>query len=98
MLVRRIEEVFPGVADTRPERDGGNPQFWCGLRPATPTNIPVMGQSRVRGLWVNAGHGTLGWTMACGSAALLADLISGRPPAIDAAGLLPHSVQRSGTR
>ena len=82
MLVRRIEEVFPGVADTRLERDGGNPQFWCGLRPATPTNIPVMGQSRVRGLWVNAGHGTLGWTHGAGSGKALAELISGQQPAM----------------
>lgn len=82
MLVRRIEEVFPGVADTRLERDGGNPQFWCGLRPATPTNIPVMGQSPVRGLWVNAGHGTLGWTHGAGSGKALAELMSGEQPAV----------------
>ena len=82
MLVRRIEEVFPGVADTRLARDGGDPRLWCGLRPATPSNIPVMGQSPVRGLWVNAGHGTLGWTHAAGSGKALAELISGEQPAI----------------
>jgi D-amino-acid dehydrogenase len=82
MLVRRVEEVFPGVADTRLERDGGNPQFWCGLRPATPTNIPVMGHSAVRGLWVNAGHGTLGWTHGAGSGKAVAELISGERPAM----------------
>jgi D-amino-acid dehydrogenase len=82
MLVRRVEEVFPGVADTRLERDGGNPQFWCGLRPATPTNIPVMGHSPVRGLWVNAGHGTLGWTHGAGSGKAVAELISGERPAM----------------
>ncbi len=82
MLVRRIEEVFPGVADTRLARDGGDPRLWCGLRPATPSNIPVMGQSPVRGLWVNAGHGTLGWTHAAGSGKALAELISGEQPAM----------------
>jgi D-amino-acid dehydrogenase len=82
MLVRRIEAVFPGVADTRLARDGGDPGLWCGLRPATPSNIPVMGQSPVRGLWVNAGHGTLGWTHAAGSGKALAELISGEQPAM----------------
>ncbi|MFZ9585817.1 MAG: FAD-dependent oxidoreductase, partial [Pseudohongiellaceae bacterium] len=69
-----------------------------GLRPMTPAGLPCIGPTRLGNLFLNTGHGTLGWTMACGSAALLADLVSGRPPAIDATGLLPHSVQRSGTR
>jgi D-amino-acid dehydrogenase len=83
MLVRRIEQVFPGVADTRTPQEGGDPQFWCGLRPATPTNIPVMGQTRVGKLWVNAGHGTLGWTHGAGSGKALAELISGERPALN---------------
>jgi D-amino-acid dehydrogenase len=82
MLVQRIEEVFPGVADTRLARDGGDPRLWCGLRPATPSNIPIMGQSPVRGLWVNTGHGTLGWTHAAGSGKALAELIGGEQPAM----------------
>lgn len=81
MLVRRIEQVFPGVADTRTPEEGGDPQFWCGLRPATPTNIPLMGRTRVGKLWVNAGHGTLGWTHGAGSGKALAELVSGEQPA-----------------
>ncbi len=80
LLARRVEEVLPGVCDTRTEAEGGEPHFWTGLRPATPTNIPYIGQSPVRGLWVNAGHGTLGWTHGAGSGKALAELISGRRP------------------
>jgi D-amino-acid dehydrogenase len=83
MLVKRIEEVLPGVCDTRLEEEGGTPQFWTGLRPATPTNIPFIGQTKVRGLWVNAGHGTLGWTHGAGSGKALAELINGEQPAMN---------------
>ena len=82
MLVRRIEEVFPGVADTRTPAEGGSPRFWTGLRPATPTNIPLIGRLPVKGLWINAGHGTLGWTHGAGSGKALAELISGERPAM----------------
>ena len=80
MLARRVEEVLPGVCDTRPEAEGGTPNFWTGLRPATPTNIPYIGQTPVKKLWVNAGHGTLGWTHGAGSGKALAELISGHKP------------------
>jgi len=80
MLSRRVEEVWPGMCDTRTEEQGGQPQFWAGLRPATPTNIPFIGQTKVRGLWINAGHGTLGWTHGAGSGKALAELIDGRQP------------------
>jgi D-amino-acid dehydrogenase len=83
MLVRRIEQVFPGVADTRTPEEGGDPQFWCGLRPATPTNIPLIGRTRLRRLWVNAGHGTLGWTHGAGSGKAIAELIHGEQPAMN---------------
>lgn len=83
MLVRRIEEVFPGVADTRTPEEGGNPEFWTGLRPATPTNIPLIGRTKVGRLWVNAGHGTLGWTHGAGSGKALAELICGEQPAMN---------------
>lgn len=82
MLVQRIEEVFPGVADTRLPAAGGSPQFWTGLRPATPTNIPLIGRLPVKGLWINAGHGTLGWTHGAGSGKALAELVSGERPAM----------------
>jgi D-amino-acid dehydrogenase len=82
MLADRIEQVLPGVCDTRLAEDGGEPHFWAGLRPATPTNIPYIGQTQVGKLWVNAGHGTLGWTHGAGSGKAMAELISGQTPAM----------------
>jgi len=76
-LVKRYEELFPGVADTT------QPRFWAGLRPSTPTNIPIIGRSKLSNLWVNAGHGTLGWTHGAGSGRALAALMSGERPALD---------------
>ncbi|MEW6706360.1 MAG: D-amino acid dehydrogenase [Pseudomonadota bacterium] len=75
-LVQRYEELFPGVADT------SEPNFWAGLRPSTPTNIPYIGRSKLANLWVNAGHGTLGWTHGAGSGRALAELMSGQRPAL----------------
>ena len=72
-------ELFPGG-------DLSKAQFWTGLRPMTPDGTPLVGATPLTGLYLNTGHGTLGWTMACGSAQLLADVISGRPPAIRAEG------------
>ncbi|MDI3511432.1 MAG: D-amino-acid dehydrogenase [Betaproteobacteria bacterium] len=83
MLVKRIEQVFPGVCDTRTPEQGGDPQFWCGLRPATPTNIPLIGRTKVGKLWINAGHGTLGWTHGAGSGKAMAELINGEVPAMN---------------
>jgi len=76
-LVRRYEELFPGVADA------SEPNFWAGLRPSTPNNIPVIGRSKLRNLWMNAGHGTLGWTHGAGSGRALAELMSGKRPALN---------------
>jgi D-amino-acid dehydrogenase len=77
-LVKRYEELFPGVADTR------EPNFWTGLRPSTPTNIPYIGRSdRIANLWLNAGHGTLGWTHGAGSGRALAELMSGKQPQLN---------------
>src|SRR5690606_25857503 len=61
--------------------------FWCGLRPMTPDGPPVIGKTGIQGLFLNTGHGTLGWTMACGSGRVLADIVSGRKPDIDVAEL-----------
>jgi D-amino-acid dehydrogenase len=73
-IARRVRQLFPQLgAATTLER-------WSGLRPATPNNVPVIGASPLRRLYLNTGHGTLGWTLACGSAAALADLVSGRRP------------------
>lgn len=62
-------------------------KFWCGLRPMTPDGTPIVGQTPIKGLWLNTGHGTLGWTMAAGSAAVLSDLITQAQPAIQYADL-----------
>jgi D-amino-acid dehydrogenase len=76
-IVRRVRQLFPQLgAATTVER-------WSGLRPATPNNVPIIGPAPLRRLWLNTGHGTLGWTLACGSAAALADLMSGRRPEVD---------------
>ena len=83
MLSRRIETILPGVCDTRTPEEGGDPQYWTGLRPATPTNIPLIGRTPLHGLWVNAGHGTLGWTHGAGSGKAMAELLSGERPAMD---------------
>jgi D-amino-acid dehydrogenase len=76
-LVRRVESFFPDACDWE------RPEYWAGLRPSTPSNVPLVGATRIPNLWLNTGHGTLGWTMACGSGAALADLISGRRPDVD---------------
>ena len=76
-LMRRTQQLFPDLKAL------GEPEFWCGLRPTTPSNVPVIGRTRYAELWLNTGHGTLGWTMSCGSAAALADLMGGRPATPD---------------
>lgn len=81
-LLRRTCEIFPGLAAV------SNVEYWAGLRPATPGNVPLIGDlaaAGLAGLWLNSGHGTLGWTLACGSARLLADLTAGRDPELDPA-------------
>lgn len=83
---RRIEALCQAVRETFPGACGfDDPQPWVGLRPATPEGRPLLGATRWPGLWLAAGHGALGLTLACGSAALLADLMAGRVPAIDPA-------------
>lgn len=76
-LLRRTQKLFPGACDVSSVR------YWTGLRPATPGNIPIIGTTRYANLYVNGGHGTLGWTHACGSARALAGIIEGRAPEID---------------
>jgi len=58
-------------------------EYWTGLRPATPGNVPIIGRTRVTNLYVNTGHGTLGWTLGCGSGRALAEIVAGRMPAVD---------------
>jgi D-amino-acid dehydrogenase len=63
-------------------------EMWAGLRPMTPTNLPFFGRNRWRNLYLNTGHGHIGWTMSHGSARIVADLIAGRTPSIPMDGLL----------
>ena len=85
---RRHDTLAMVVRDLFPQ--GGNLEqatFWAGLRPMTPDGTPLVGPSPIPGLWLNTGHGTLGWTMAAGSGQLLSDLISGNTPDISDEGL-----------
>ncbi len=75
-LAYSVGNLFPKGGDVR------RASFWTGLRPMTPDGTPIIGPTRLDGLWLNTGHGTLGWTMACGSARVLADLVSGKRPEI----------------
>jgi D-amino-acid dehydrogenase len=79
-----MNDLFPGGGDT------SNATFWTGLRPMTPDGTPIVGRTPISNLFLNTGHGTLGWTMSCGSGQLLADLISGKRPAIQADDLSVH--------
>jgi D-amino-acid dehydrogenase len=76
-LTRRAREMFPGAGDY------DRATFWTGLRPSTPSNVPLIGRTKYPNLYLNTGHGTLGWTMACGSGRALADIISGKGPEVD---------------
>lgn len=76
-IVRRCAEIMPEGAHW------DQSEFWAGLRPATPSNVPYIGRSKIANLFLNTGHGTLGWTHSCGSAAALADIMDGRKPEVD---------------
>ena len=76
-IVRRVEDIFPGVGDST------QAQFWTGLRPATPSNVPLIGKTRLPNFYLNTGHGTLGWTHACGSGKSIARIVSGLAPEVD---------------
>ena len=76
-LDHSLTDLFPRGGDI------GKATFWSGLRPMTPDGPPVIGATRYANLHLNTGHGTLGWTMACGSGRVLADMLSGRKPDID---------------
>jgi D-amino-acid dehydrogenase len=75
-LTRRTAELFPGACDY------GTPNYWAGRRPVTPSNVPYLGQARIAGLFLNTGHGTLGWTLGPGNGELIAQAISGTPTRI----------------
>ncbi|MFJ7357461.1 D-amino acid dehydrogenase (plasmid) [Rhizobium oryzihabitans] len=81
---RRRLTLQHSVTDLFPGGDVSKASFWSGLRPMTPDGTPVIGPTKVTGLFLNTGHGTLGWTMSSGSARVVADLVSGKAPEIDA--------------
>jgi D-amino-acid dehydrogenase len=76
-ILRRAGELFPGAGDA------SRAEFWAGLRPATPSNVPTIGATRYANLFLNTGHGTLGWTHCCGSGRAIAEIVSGRKPELD---------------
>ena len=75
-IAATFQSLYPGAADT------GQAQFWTGLRPTTPDGTPIIGATAIPGLYVNTGHGSYGWTLSCGSAKLLADIVGGGPPSL----------------
>ncbi len=76
-ITRRTRELFPDACDY------DNPTYWAGLRPLTPSNVPYIGKTAFSNLFLNTGHGTLGWTMGCGSGRAIAEIVSGREPDLD---------------
>ena len=80
-MFRVARELFPRL-------DYGHPDYWAGLRPMTPTTVPILGRAHYQNLYLNTGHGHIGWTMSCGSGKLTADLIAGRNAKIDTDGFL----------
>ena len=78
-------ELFPSAGDY------GRPEYWAGLRPMTPSTVPILGRARFENLYLDTGHGHIGWTMACGSGKVTADLVAGREPEIDLEGLVYRS-------
>jgi len=76
-LVDHIEWMTPGAGRS------AEATYWAGLRPTTPSNVPYVGRTRIPNLYINAGHGTVGWTQSCGSAKALAEIVAGRRPDLD---------------
>ncbi|MDP3195998.1 D-amino acid dehydrogenase [Tabrizicola sp.] len=89
-LTHSVEDLFGGAGDQ------SQAKFWSGLRPMTPDGTPIVGRSPIQNLFLNTGHGTLGWTMAAGSGRVLADIVSGRRAEIEAADLGYARYQRDG--
>ena len=76
-ITRRTRELFPDACDY------DSPTYWAGLRPLTPSNVPYIGKTKYSNLFLNTGHGTLGWTMGAGSGRAIAEIVSGRVPEVD---------------
>jgi len=78
-ILRLAQEVFPNAADY------SKATYWAGLRPMTPSSKPVLGASKLRNLFLNVGHGHLGWTLSCGTGKIVADIVNGQSPDTDVA-------------
>ncbi|WP_036166723.1 D-amino acid dehydrogenase [Massilia sp. 9096] len=76
-ITNRVRALFPDACDYT------QASYWAGLRPLRPSNVPYVGRTRYANLYLNTGHGTLGWTMSCGSGRALADIVSGRRPDLE---------------
>ena len=76
-ITRRTRELFPDACDYE------HPDYWAGLRPLTPSNVPYIGKTKFSNLFLNTGHGSLGWTMGCGSGRAIANIVSGLHPEVD---------------
>jgi D-amino-acid dehydrogenase len=85
-MLSKTQALMPRAADF------STPNYWAGLRPMTPTGLPLIGRSRWSNLWLNTGHGHMGWTMSCGSARILADLIINNQPEIPLEGIDPATM------
>lgn len=82
-IIDKVLQTFPGFARCYAPQTA---KVWAGLRPVSPSGVGYMGRTRVANLFVNSGHGHLGWTMSCGAGRLVADIVDGRRPGIDMAG------------
>ena len=76
-ILQLAREIFPDAADYE------KAEYWAGLRPMTPSSVSILGKSPFDNLFINTGHGHLGWTMACGTGRVLADIMTGVKPDID---------------
>lgn len=90
-IAKRFEALTRFAASILPEVRQFDPYLWVGQRPMTPDSLPFLGQGHHANLWLNCGHGAMGWTMSSGSAQILADLVAGRTPKID---LAPYRYDR----
>ena len=81
-LLRAAQDLFPDAGDY------AQAEYWAGLRPMTPSALPIFGKAKYDNLWINAGHGHMGWTWACGSGRITADLVAGKKPEHDVSTML----------
>lgn len=81
LVLKHVLGLFPNAGDA------SKVEYWCGLRPQTPDSVPILGKTSITGLYLNAGHGTLGWTMSVGSGRIIADIVSNKSPDIDVSDL-----------